>query len=94
MYKNLFLTIFTVNIFVYGNVDDTYITTDEEYATPVNCKDFCSENVRDKRVTDPPVRSKIVDVMMRTPSLQMNPNEPDVFGFLRDRYDLPKGMYF
>ncbi|KAJ0173018.1 hypothetical protein K1T71_011194 [Dendrolimus kikuchii] len=92
MYKTFFMIIFTINILVYGDDDETFVSIDEEYATPVNCKQFCGENVREKRVTGTTVRSKILDAMMRTSTIYMNPNEPDIFGFLRDRYDLPKNF--
>lgn len=71
--------------------DEATVTVDEsEYANPKNCDDNCANYERQKRA-DTRVNSRIIDVMMATPQFQLNSAEEDVFSFLRDKYELPKG---
>lgn len=73
---------------------DEATVTEEEYAVPRPCEEYCEERkVREKRLTEPG-RSRIIEAMMHTPMLHLNPAEPDILNFLRDQYDLPKGMQF
>lgn len=74
--------------------DDSYVSIDEEeYAKPSVCRGYCDENNNREKRSNSPVRSRIVDTMMSSKILPLNPNEPDLFGFLRDQYELPKGEY-
>lgn len=71
--------------------EEAFVSVENDYAVPILCKDFCRENNREKRFTNTPMKSRIIDVMKMTPTLHINPAEPDIFSFLRDKYELPKG---
>ncbi|XP_028043358.1 glucose dehydrogenase [FAD, quinone]-like [Bombyx mandarina] len=85
-------TILFIRIFGDSDDDVTVSIDDEEYAVPMPCREFCDNGVREKRIANSPVKSKILDVMMKTPQLHLDPAEPDVLSFLRDKYELPKGF--
>lgn len=66
-------------------------TVDEDaYAVPVDCSGQCIDNSRGKRRVPRSPKSRVVEAMLNTPMLHLNPGEPDVFAILRDQYDLPK----
>ncbi|XP_047999282.1 glucose dehydrogenase [FAD, quinone]-like [Leguminivora glycinivorella] len=71
------------------DIEDTLFN--EDYAVPRPCEECYT---REKRVADYPerVRSRIVEAMLNTSMLPLNPEEPDIFGVLRDQYELPKGF--
>lgn len=74
--------------------DDGYVTIeDEEYAIPSPCNGYCEENSFRGKRSGFSVKSRVVDVMMSTKVLPLRPDAPDLFSFLRDQYDLPKGEY-
>lgn len=75
--------------------DEAYVSIDEEeYAIPSACRGYCGENsFREKRMSDSPMKSRVIDAMLSTRILPLRPDEPDVFSFLRDQYELPKGEY-
>lgn len=93
----IFVTIFLVNSAVLSYSDssydeEAYVSIEEkDYAVPIPCKEFCGVNKRDKRLTNTPIRSRIVEAMKMTRSLHINPAEPDIFSLFRDKYELPKG---
>nr|XP_021182608.2 glucose dehydrogenase [FAD, quinone] [Helicoverpa armigera] len=73
--------------------DDGYVTVeDEEYAIPSPCNGYCEENSFRGKRSGFSVKSRVVDVMMSTKVLPLRPDTPDLFSFLRDQYDLPKGV--
>lgn len=72
--------------------DDITISIEDEYAIPLPCYEFCDPDNREKR-SSAPIRSRILDVMKRTPTLRINPAERDIFDIVRDKYELPKGKF-
>ncbi|XP_063628488.1 glucose dehydrogenase [FAD, quinone]-like [Cydia splendana] len=76
------------------NSDDIEETLfNEDYAVPKPCDEpYCYS--REKRVADYPerIRSRVVEAMLNTSMFPLNPAEPDIFGILRDQYELPKGF--
>ncbi|XP_049879221.1 glucose dehydrogenase [FAD, quinone]-like [Pectinophora gossypiella] len=63
-----------------------------EYAVPRHCAEFCAESVREKRLVGTPGKSRVIDAMLNTPTLHLNPEAPDILSILRDKYELPKGF--
>lgn len=62
-----------------------------DYAKSEQCKRFCGETDGiQKRETKPP-RSRILEMMLQTPTFALKRNEPDIFSIFRDQYELPKG---
>lgn len=73
---------------------DAYVSIDEEeYARPIKCRGFCEESGNREKRSSSPVKSRIIDTMLSTEMLPLRPDEPDLFAFLRDQYELPKGKY-
>ncbi|XP_072934518.1 glucose dehydrogenase [FAD, quinone]-like [Epargyreus clarus] len=78
-------------VVVYDDNDEGIVDVDDnEYAVPMSCDQYCS-NRREKRFEEP-VRSRIVETMLRTPMYAMNDSAPDIFSILKDQYTLPKGF--
>lgn len=71
----------------YVSVEDEHL----EYAVPIQCTEFCSQGTRDKR-EDSPGRSRFIDAMLKSPSLNLDPANTDFLSITRDRYELPEGM--
>ncbi|KAI8442285.1 hypothetical protein MSG28_005840 [Choristoneura fumiferana] len=68
----------------FGIVDD--------YAVPMVCNEpHCQNAVRERRSKNS-VRSRVVEVMLNTTMYPLNPAERDIFSFMRDQYELPKGF--
>ncbi|CAH1641210.1 unnamed protein product [Spodoptera littoralis] len=72
---------------------EEYVTVEEEdYAVPRECRGYCDENgFREKR-SGSQVKSHVLEAMMSTKVLPLKKDEPDIFAFLRDQYELPKGF--
>lgn len=88
----LLITVLNYSESLYN--EDPYLSIEEEeYAVPVPCKEYCSPNVRETRQAHSHITSRIIDVMKLTPTLHINPAEPDIFSLLRDKYELPKGKF-
>lgn len=95
MNKSYFLVLFLYNIIVIdSNYSDKGTISIEEYqyANPLPCNEFCEVNTRAKR-SSTPIRSKILEVMKKTPTLHVNPPERSIFDFISDKYELPKGKF-
>lgn len=92
----LFLILFYLlqNSSSYDYNYEEYVTVEEEnYAVPRECRGYCDENgFREKR-SGSQVKSHVLEAMMSTKVLPLKKDEPDIFAFLRDQYELPKGMY-
>lgn len=94
------VVIFTVlqNVLCYNDFfednDEVYVRVDEEYqeyAVPIQCGQYCTET-RQKRQYSPG-RSRVIEAMLKAPTLNLSSNQPDLFYVLRDNYELPKGRY-
>ncbi|XP_046963831.1 glucose dehydrogenase [FAD, quinone]-like isoform X1 [Vanessa cardui] len=65
----------------------------DEYAQPVACEEYCNHEYKkiqkreDKFST--PIRSRIVETMLKAPMFAFNRSEPNIFSAFRDNYDLP-----
>lgn len=84
---------FLRSVTLSGYEDEAFVEVDEDgYAKSISCRGHCSENrEREKRLADPPLKSRILDTMKSTQMLPLRPDEPDLLSFLRDKYELPKG---
>nr|XP_026488901.1 glucose dehydrogenase [FAD, quinone]-like isoform X2 [Vanessa tameamea] len=80
---------------VTANREDFYNegTVSYEYAQPVPCEEYCDNEYKkiqkreDKFST--PIRSRIVETMLKSPMFAFNRSEPNIFSAFRDNYDLP-----
>lgn len=83
----LFNSAVTVNLqFIYDKRPTVY-----DYAKSKLCEGFCNETDGiQKRETNPP-KSRILEVMLQTPTFAVKQSEPDIFSAFRDQYELPKG---
>lgn len=75
--------------------DEAYVRVDkeyQEYAVPIQCDQYCTEEPREKRQYSPG-RSRVIEAMLNAPTLNLSTNQPDFLYILRDRYELPEGRY-
>lgn len=78
----------------FEDSDEAYVRVDEEYqeyAVPTQCHEYCTEETREKRQYSPG-RSRVIEAMLKAPTLTLSSDQPDLFYVLRDHYELPEGM--
>lgn len=99
MWNAVVLFIALQNVLSYSQFlednDEAYVRVDEEYpeyAVPIQCDQYCTKETRDKRQYTPG-RSRVIDAMLKSPTFNISSNQPEFFSVLKDRYDLPEGMY-